>query len=120
MPLTGNVARTLGQVLLAVGAIAVVLGLLGLAFGAVLVRDAAANQSEAYQELGDVLEVLVLGGLTLVGAGTLALVVGIVLIGVGRALRDRLERQRLAASPGSGAGPATSSGPGASTGDAGA
>lgn len=98
MQWTGNIGRTFGQVLLAIGIIALVLGILGLLTGAFLVGKAADNP-EVANDVGDVLEVLVLGGAALVAGGTLAVVLAIVVLGMARALRERLQR-RLAKAAG--------------------
>ena len=97
MQWTGNIGRTFGQVVLALGIIALVLGILGLLVGAFLVGKASDNP-EIASDVGDVLEVLVLGGIALVAAGTLAVVAGIITLGFARALRERLQR-RMEGSP---------------------
>lgn len=91
MQWTGNVGRTIGQALLALGIIAVVLGILGLVMGAYLVGKATDNPEFA-DEVGDVLQVLVLGGIAFVAGGTLAVVVAVIVLGVARSLRERLQR----------------------------
>lgn len=93
MQWTGNVARTVGQVLLALGIIACTLGILGLLIGGLIVRDAASDPMARNSDVGDVLEALVLGGLAFTVAGTAAIVVALVLLGVARSLRERLQRR---------------------------
>ena len=105
MPFTGNIPRTLGQMLLALGAIAVALGLLGLVLSAMLVKEAADNPEFRGGDAGDLFEGLVVGGIGFLAGGTVAVLVGIALIGLGRGLRERLQRQ---ATPGkAAAAPAT-------------
>jgi hypothetical protein len=96
MQWTGNVARTLGHILVALGTVALVLGVAGLVIGALMVKDAS-NGARPADGAGEVLKGLVLGGISLVAGGVLALVAGIVCLGVSRSLRGRLER-RLASS----------------------
>ena len=104
MQWTGNVARTTGQVLLALGIIACTLGILGLLIGGLIVKDAANDPTARNGDVGDVLEVLVLGGLSFTVGGTLAIVLALVLLGVARSLRERLQR-RLGAGPAAKASP---------------
>jgi hypothetical protein len=98
MQWTGNVGRTVGQVLLALGIIALVLGILGLLTG-VFVLGKAADNPEMQDGVGEILEPLVMGGMALVGFGTVAVVGAIIILGVARALRERLARQLAAARP---------------------
>lgn len=102
---TGNVGRTFGQVLLALGIISLVLGILGLVFGGLVLRDSVADAQGPDGDVGDVLEALVLGGMALSAAGTAAVVLAIVVLGFARALRDRHQR-RLAAAPSASPAPA--------------
>lgn len=99
MQWTGNVARTFGQVLLALGIIACTLGILGLLIGGLIVRDAASDPMARNEDVGDVLEGLVLGGMALTVSGTAAIVVALVLLGVARSLRERLQRRAPVAVP---------------------
>lgn len=92
MQWTGNIGRTFGQVLLAVGIMAFVLGLVGLLIGAWLV-DSATEEPQAAQDIGDVLEVIVPWSLLLLPLGAVGVVAGIVILGVARGLRERLQRR---------------------------
>ena len=85
---TGNVGRTFGQLLLALGIIAAVLGVVALAASAYLVGKAADNR-EAAQDIGDMLEGLVPAGLALLAGGVLGIVLAILVLGLARGLRDR-------------------------------
>lgn len=96
---TGNIGRTVGHILLALGIIALVLGVLGLASGVYVLGKAADNpQFASDSDVGDILGFFVQGGLALVASGTLAVVVSLIVLGVARALRERLQRT-LAATP---------------------
>ena len=105
MPLTGNVPRTFGHILLALGIIAVVLGIVGFILGGIVI-DSATDNPEFREDAGDMLEALVLGGVTLVASGTVAIVVALVLMGVGRALRERLARRSAVPAAGTATAPA--------------
>ena len=100
MPLTGNIPRTFGHILLALGIIAVVLGIVGFLLGGIVV-DSATDNPEFREDAGDMIEALVLGGMVLVSSGTAAIIVGLILMGIARGLRERLAR-RMAGAPGAG------------------
>jgi hypothetical protein len=96
MQWTGNVARTVGQILLAVGIIACTLGILGLLLGGLIVKDAASDPRARNGDVGEVVEFLVVGGLGFTVAGTVAIVASLVVLGVARSLRERLMRRMVA------------------------
>lgn len=104
---TGNVGRTVGHVLLALGIIAVVLGVLGLLAGAILLGNAMEDPAVRGSDVGDVLEALVLGGMGLVAAGTVGIVLALVVLGAARAVRDRAARSVPATDAAPTGGPAS-------------
>jgi hypothetical protein len=94
MQWTGNVGRTFGHVLLALGIIAVVLGIVGLVFGGLVLRDAASDPRMRDEDVGEVVEGLILGGTAAVGLGTLSIVAALVALGAARAIRERAQRRK--------------------------
>lgn len=100
---TGNVGRTFGQLLLALGIIAAVLGVVALAASAYLVGKATDNQ-EVAQDIGDLLQGLVPAGLALLAGGVLGIVLAIVVLGMARGLRDRSQRKAAETAPAAGPG----------------
>jgi hypothetical protein len=92
MRVRGHTVHILGNLLLALGIVLVVAGIVAAAIAMLWVKDAAASSQRSHDDVGDVIQGLLLGGGVAASIGLLALVVGIVLRGVGKALRERAQR----------------------------
>jgi ABC-type Fe3+ transport system permease subunit len=88
----GHTPRILGQVLIAIGAILVVLGAVAAAIGLLWVKDSSTASRPPPDGTRQVVQALVMGGIVATLAGVLALVAGVVLRGVGKALHERAGR----------------------------
>lgn len=108
MEWTGNIGRTAGHVLLALDIVSCALGIGGLFIGGLIVKDAADGSAPPGDDVGEVVEFLVLGGLSFTAGGTVAIVVALIVLGAARALRERLQR-RLASNGLPGNAPASTS-----------
>jgi vacuolar-type H+-ATPase subunit I/STV1 len=100
MRIRGHTVRILGNVLAALGAVLLVAGIVAAAIGMLWAKDASSGNQRPPEDLKDVIGGLVVGGLASTGVGALALVLGLVLRGVGRALHERATRIDAAAAPG--------------------
>ena len=105
MPIRGHTPRILGTVLIVVGSVLLAAGILSAIIGLVWAKDASSNNQRPPSDLGEVLQGLILGGVTGAGIGLAVLVVGLVLRGVGKALHERAAR--LDAIPDAGLGQQT-------------
>jgi hypothetical protein len=92
MRIRGHTPRILGNVLIALGAILVVAGTVAATLGMLWVKDSTTASRPPPDGAGDAVKGLVLGGLSAGALGILALVVGLVLRGVGKALHERAAR----------------------------
>lgn len=95
MQWTGNIGRTIGQVILALGIMAFVLGVTSLLIGAWLV-DSATEEPRAADDVGDVLAFVVPWSVALLGMGVLGVTLAIIILGAARAVRERAARTPLA------------------------
>ncbi|MCA1811018.1 MAG: hypothetical protein LC623_03285 [Halobacteriales archaeon] len=92
MRVRGHTVHILGNLLLALGVVLVVAGIVAAAIAMLWVKDATSSSQRPHEDVGDIVQGLLLGGGVAAAIGLLALTVGIVLRGVGKALRERAQR----------------------------